>query len=131
MTVALNRAYAGYAAGTNASFDTPTETALVQQGLATVTAALPTAGAVSTTQPSGIAVVAAGQGSVVVTNPNVTTQSKINAVMANAVADGTALDVVRVAPAAGSFTIYLNANATGAVPVLWNLENVSGLTAVN
>jgi hypothetical protein len=131
MTVALNRAYAGYAAGTNASFDTPTETALVQQGLASVTAALPTAGAVFTTQPAGIAVVGAGQISVVITNPNVTTQSKVNATMSNSTADATALDVVRVTPAAGSFTIYLNAAATAAVPVLWNLENVSGLTAVN
>lgn len=130
MTIALSRPYAGYAAGTNASFDTPTEAALVQQGFGSITAALPTAGAQTTTQPNGRAVIATGTGSVVVTNPMVTPQSKIGAVINQATAD-TTLTTLRVVPALGSFTIFGNANATAPVTVDWVNQNLSGLTAVN
>lgn len=130
MTIALTRAYAGYPAGVNASFDTPTETALVQQGFGSITAALVSAGAMTTTQPNGRAVIAAGAGSVVVTNPMVSPQSKISAVINQATADGT-LTQLRVVPAAGSFTIFGNANATAAVTVDWVNQSLSGLTAVN
>jgi len=130
MTIALSRPYAGYPAGTNASFDTPTEAALVQQGFGSITANLPTAGAQTTTQPNGRAVIAAGAGSVVITNPMVTPQSKIGAVINQATAD-TALTQLRVVPALGSFTIFGNANAAAAVTVDWVNQNLSGLTAVN
>lgn len=131
MTIALTRAYKGYLAGTNASFDTPTEAALVQQGFGTVTASLPTAGAVSTSQPNGRAVIAAAATSVTVTNPMVTPQSKISASINQAAADGTLTSIVRIVPALGSFTIYGNAAATAAVAVDWTNQNLSGLTAVN
>lgn len=131
MTVSLNRAYAGYAAGSIASFDSPTETALVQQGFGTVTASLPTAGAMTTTQPNGRAVIATGTLSVVITNPAITPQSKVSAFINQATADTTLTSVMRVVPALGSFTIYGNANATAPVAVDWVNENLSGLTAVN
>lgn len=131
MTIALTRSYAGYPAGTNAQFDTPTETALVQQGFGSITAALPTAGAMSTTQPNGRATIATGTLSVVVSNPSVTTQSKVTASINQATADGTLTSILRVVPAAGSFTVYGNANATAPVAVDWVIQNLSGLTAVN
>jgi len=131
MTIALSRAYKGYPAGVNASFDTPTETALVQQGYGTITANLPTAGAMSTSQPNGRAVIATGTLSVVVTNPAVTPQSKVSAFINQATADGTLTSIMRVVPALGSFTIYGNANATAPVVVDWANQNLSGLTAVN
>lgn len=131
MTIALNRPYAGYAAGVNASFDTPTEAALVQQGFGTITANLPTAGAQTTTQPNGRAVIATGAGSVTITNPMVTPQSKISAFINQATADTGLTSIMRVVPALGSFTIYGNANAAAPVAVDWANQNLSGLTAVN
>ena len=131
MAVTLTRAYAGYPAGTTTQFDTPTETALVQQGFATVAAVAITPGAITTSQPNGRVAIPAGVLSVVVTNPNVTAQSKISAFIAQTTADGTLTAIQRVVPAAGSFTIYGNANATAAVLVDWVNENLSGLTAVN
>lgn len=131
MPISLSRAYGGYPAGTTAQFDTPTEAALVQQGFGSVAVVPITPGAVTTTQPNGRVSIPAGVLSVVVTNPNVTPQSKITAFIAQATADGTLTSILRVVAAAGSFTIYGNANATAAVLVDWVNENLSGLTAVN
>jgi hypothetical protein len=131
MTVSLTRSYAGYAAGTIVGFDGPTETALVQQGFGTASSAVPTAGAISTTQPNGRCAIATGTLSVVVTNPAFTPSSKVSAYIAQATADGTLTQIVRIVPAAGSVTIYGNANATAPVVVDWVNEVMSGETAVN
>jgi hypothetical protein len=124
--ILLSRGYRGYVAGTIVQLPTSTEAALVAQGLATVSAGPVTPGAVSTDMSSGRVGIAAGSSSVVVTNPNVTTESKITAVIAQAAADGTLLRVERILPAAGSFTIYGTANATAAVAIDWLLQMVSG-----
>ena len=58
-----------------------------------------------------------GATSVNVVNALVTTSSRIVATINQAAADGTLTEIQRVVPAAGSFTIYGNANATSAVPV--------------
>ena len=131
MTIALTRAYGGYPAGTNAQFDTPTETALVQRGFGSVTSAAPTAGNVTTTQPNGRVTIATGTLSVTITNPAFTPQSKVDALISQATADTTLTSIVRIVPALGSATIYGNANATAPVVVDWSDENLSGLTAVN
>lgn len=131
MTVTLNRSVGGYPAGATVTFDTPTEAAIVQQLAGTVTAAGVTAGAITTTQNAGRVGVPVGVQSVVVTNPMVTAQSKINAYINQATADTGFTTVVRIVPAAGSFTIYGNANAAAITYVDWAVESLSGLTAVN
>lgn len=131
MTVSLTRSYAGYLAGTIVGFDGPTEAALVQQGFGTASSAAPTAGAVSTTQTNGRCAIATGVLSVVVTNPGVTPQSKVFAEIAQATADATLTSIMRIVPAAGSFTIYGNANSTAPVVVDWVIMSPSGLTAIN
>ncbi len=73
-----------------------------------------TVGAVTINKSSGRAIVAAGQTSVVVTNSKATAAAHIFAVVA--AADTTAL-LKNVVPAAGSFTINLNAAATADTPV--------------
>lgn len=127
MTVLLNRSYGAYAAGQIVSLPASTEAALVAQNLATVSAALPTSGPITSNEFQGDAVAAAGAGSIVVTNPNVTIGSNITAQVAQAAADGTALRVERVVPADGSFTIYLTANATAATRVHWSILS-TGMT---
>lgn len=129
--VLLNRPYRGYAAGTIVQLQTSVEAALVGQGLAQVSAGPVTPGAVTTDLPSGRVGIGAGASSVVVTNPNVTTESKIFAVVNQAAADGTLLRVERIVPANGSFTIFGTANATAQTNVDWILLMVSGETAVN
>lgn len=124
--ILLSRSYAGYAAGTIVQLPTNVEAALIAQGLASNSAGPVTPGAVSTTASSGRVGIAAGQSSVVVTNPNITTESKIFAVVAQAAADGTLLRVERILPAAGSFTIYGTANATAAVAIDWDLLGPQG-----
>jgi hypothetical protein len=119
--LSASKGYAGYAGGTTVQLDTSTEAALVAQGLATVSAGPVTPGAVTTTMNKGRAGIAAAGTSVVITNTQVTTESKIYAVLSNAAADGTALYVARIAPANGSFTIYLNAAATAAVAIDWSI----------
>lgn len=131
MAVTLNRAYGGYPAGSTATFDTPTEAAIVQQGIGSVAVVPVTSGPITTTQSSGRAGIPAGVLSVVVTNPSITTQSKINAYVNQATADTTLTTVLRIVPAAGLFTIYGNANATAITYVDWAVESLSGLTAVN
>lgn len=124
--LSASKGYAGYAGGTIVQLDTSTEAALVAQGLATVSAGPVTPGAVTTTMNKGRVGIAAGASSVVITNAQVTTESKISAVLSNAAADGTALYVARIAPANGSFTIYVNANATAAIAIDWSIQLPQG-----
>ncbi len=128
--ISLTRAYNGYLAGTIVQLDTPTETALVQQGFATVSAGPVTPGNVSTTQNSGRAGIAAAGTAVVISNPSLTSQSKVTAFLSNSTADTTATSL-RVTPAAGQVTITLNAAATAPVAIDWSIENLSGLTGIN
>ena len=90
MTVILNAPYAGYASGTVRQLRTSTEASLVAQGLAAVSAAAITSGAVTTTELQGRVAFAIAAASLVVTNPSITAESKIFAVVAQAAADGTA-----------------------------------------
>lgn len=121
MSVLLSRNYGGYAAGTVAEFPKPTEDALIAQKFATTSAAKPTAGAVTTTQLSGKAAIATGASSVVITNALVNTTSKITAQISQSSADATLTSILRVIPAAGSFTITGNAAATADTEVQWNV----------
>lgn len=117
--ILLGKSYAGYASGTIVQLPTPVEASLVAQGLATVSAGPVTPGAVTTSMMQGRVGIAAGQSSVVITNPAFTTETKFTAVLSNAAADTTALYVARITPASGSVTISVNANATAAVAVDW------------
>lgn len=128
MTVALLRAYQGYAAGAVVTLPSSTEASLIAQGLATAsTAASTTTGAATVAAVAGQAAIAAGASSVVITNPLVDINSVVFAVVSQAAADGTLLRVERVVPAAGSFTIYGTANATATTLVRWAIvSNVAG-----
>jgi uncharacterized protein YdbL (DUF1318 family) len=117
--ILLSRSYAGYASGTIVQLQTAIESALIAQGLATTSAGPVTPGAVSTTEMQGRVGIAAAGTSVVVSNPAFTTESKFNAYLSNAAADGTALYITRITPAAGSVTFTLNAAATAAVAIDW------------
>jgi hypothetical protein len=129
MTVLLNRSYASYAAGAIVELEASTEAALIAQGLASSSSSAPTTGAATTFANSGAAAIAAGSSSVVITNANVTANSKVWACVGQAAADTTLLRVERVVPAAGSFTIYGTANATATTVIDWCILNPSGLTA--
>lgn len=131
MTVALNQPYAGYAAGTVRQLRTSTETALIAAGLATASAAAITSGAVTTTELQGRVAFAIAAASLVVTNPMITAESKVFAVVAQAAPDGTALRVERIVCAAGSFTIYVTAGATAVTLVDWMVLNPLGMTPTN
>lgn len=124
--ILLSRPYRGYLAGTIVQLPTSTEAALVAANYATASAGPVTPGAVSTDMTSGRLGVAAAGASVVLTNPNITTESKLVAVLSNAAADGTALYITRITPAAGSVTFTLNAAATAAVAIDWALLTLSG-----
>lgn len=124
--ILLSRPYAGYPAGTIVQLQTVVEAALVSQGLATVSAGPVTPGNVATTEFQGRCGIAAAGTQVTVSNPSFTTESKFNAYLSNAAADGTALYITRVVPAAGSVTFVLNAAATAAVAVDWICEIRSG-----
>ena len=65
------------------------------------------------------------------TNPNITTESKIIAYLSNAAADGTALYITRITPAAGSVTFTLNAAATAAVAIDWAIVLFAGELPTN
>lgn len=124
--ILLGKNYAGYQAGTIVELPASTEAALIGSGQAQLSAGPATAGAVSTTANSGSVTFAAAAASLVVTNPNVTIQSIIYAVVAQAAADATALRVERVVPGAGFFTIYVTAAATAATIVDWAIINPNG-----
>lgn len=117
--VTLLKSYGGYASGAVVSLPKSTEDALVAAGQATTSAGPVTAAAATTTMTEGMAGIAAGTSSVVITNASVTVSSRIFAQISQTTADGTALYVARVVPAAGSFTIYVNANATAVTQVNW------------
>lgn len=126
--ILLNRAYDSYVAGTIVQLPTVVEAALVAQGLASSSAGPVTPGAVNAgNQTMGRVGIAAAGTSVVVTCAACTAESKIDAYIAQAAADSTATSIVRILPAVGSFTIYLNAAATAAVAVDWSIINVSGI----
>ena len=127
MSVLLNRAYGAYQANTVVTLPASTEAALIAQGLASSSAAAPTAGNISSNEAAGRAAFAAGTNSVTITNPMITPQSKVDANVNLATADGTLTAIQRVVPAAGSVTIYGNANATGVVPFDWWITS-TGLT---
>lgn len=130
MTVQLSsqRGYGAYPAGAIVTLHPSTEAALITQNLATNSAGAITPGAQSSNEFSGRCAVAIGASSVVITNPNVSPQSKVSAVVNQAAADATLLRVERVVPAAGSFTIFGTANATAATVIDWWLVLDSGET---
>lgn len=129
MTVLINKTYKGVPAGNIAQFVTSEETALKAQGLASTTALDVTAGAATQNSVQGRCAVAAAATSVVITNSQVDASTRIHAVISQAAADATALYVARVVPAAGSFTIYVNAAATADTFIDWVIVNPIGLTS--
>lgn len=124
--ILLSKAYKGYAAGTIVQLATQEEAALIAQGFATTSAGPVTPGAVTTSAVAGRVGIAAAGTSVVITNPAFNTESKFLAYLSNAAADGTALYITRITPAAGSVTFTLNAAATAAVSIDWALLLISG-----
>ena len=129
MTVTLQRPYAGYPAQQVCTFDKPTEDALVTQGQASTSSAAPTAGAVTLFGVTrGRCGIAAGVSSVVITTDQCLQQSTVVAVISQSAADATLTSIVRVTPAAGSFTITGNANATAITQVDWVIFNTPSLT---
>ena len=132
MAVLLNRAYAGYASGTVVNLQSNIETALVAQGLAATSAVASTStGAVTANLSSGIAAIAAGSSSVVITNNLVDASTKIIAYVSQAAADVTLLRVERIVAAAGSFTIFGTANATATTLIAWSIIMQQGETSIN
>jgi hypothetical protein len=132
MSVLLRNSYAGYLAGTTVMLSTNIESALIAQGLATSAASNTiTTGAVTANLPSGRCALAIAAASIVITNSLVDANSKIFAVVAQAAADGTALRVERIVPAAGSFTIYVTAAATAVTYVDWSVISPPGDLIVN
>ncbi len=81
----------------------------------------PGAGTINTAR--GRVAIAAGSGSVVVTNSHVTAQSMIVAHIDQTAADGTLTQIVRIVPAAGTFAVYGNGSATAAVSVRFEVIN--------
>lgn len=129
--ILLSRSYAGYPAGVIVELATSVEQALVAQGYGTVSAGPVTAGATTTTNYQGSCAVAAAASSVVITHPYVDISTKIFAVIAQTTADTTALYVARIVPAAGSFTIFVNAAATAATIVDWSIVDPLGMSPSN
>lgn len=129
--ILLSRSYAGYPAGVIVEFANSVEQALIAQGYGTSSAGPVTPGATSTSNYQGTCAVAAAAGSVTITHPAVDISTKIFAVIAQATADATALYVARIVPAAGSFTIYTNANATAATTIDWSIVDPLGITPSN
>lgn len=130
MTVLFNRPYLGYTAGQIATLDNATESALVTQGIAVTSAAAQTSGAVTVNATKGRAFIAIGASTVVVTNSFCAAESTVLAVVSQSAADATLTQILRCAPAAGSFTIVGNANATAATQVDWVVLNNSGAAGV-
>jgi hypothetical protein len=130
--ILLSRPYDAYLSGTIVQLQTSVETALAAQGFGTLSAGPVTAGAVNIgSQFAGRCGVAVAGSSVTISSPLITTETKINAVIAQAAADTTATFVARVLCANGSAVIYLNAAATGIVAIDWYVVNPSGLTPKN
>ena len=130
--ILLNRSYAVYASGTIVQLSTSAEASLVAQGLASVSAGPVPSGAVTANgQNQGRVTFAIGAVSLVVTNSSVTAESKVSAVVSQAVADTTLLRIERIVCANGSFTLYGTAAATAATVVDWVLHLPTGLTTTN
>lgn len=123
--ILLNRSYNGFTAGSIVEFSAELEAALIAQGLAASSAGPVTSGAQSTTAGTntlipvlaGTASVAIGAATVVITNANITANTKGFAQVSQAAADATALRVERVSCAAGAMTITVTAAATAATEV--------------
>jgi hypothetical protein len=122
--ILLSKSYRGYLAGTIAQFPTSIEAALIAQGYGVTSAGPVTPGSVATDMSSGRVGIAAAGTSAVVTNPNITTESKIVATLSNSTIDTTA-KAVQVTPAAGSVTFTVAA-ATAAIAIDWVLMTISG-----
>ena len=131
MAVLLGRPYMGYPSGVVVEFASSVEAALIAQGYATASSSTPTAGNMTTLALQGSAAVAAAASSVTITHAAVDPSTKIWACIGQSVADATAGYVARVVPAAGSFTIYLNAASTAAVVVDWAVLDPLGMTPSN
>ena len=129
--ILINRAYAGYVAGTIVQLPTSEEASLISQGFGSNSAGPVTPGPVTTNKTMGRCGIAAAGTSVVVTNPQFTAESKFVAFLSNAAADGTAVSVTRITPAVGSVTFTLNAAATAAVSVDWVQIMISGENVPN
>lgn len=80
-----------------------------------------TPGNVTSNNFHGRCAIAAGASTVTVTNTFATTSVTVFAIISQATADATLTQIVRMAPAAGSFTLYGNAAATANVVVDWML----------
>ena len=129
MAITLLKAYGGFPAGQIVELTAELETALIAQNIATAAViANTTTGAYTSYAYSGVAAIAAGASSVVITNPLVTANTKVWAVVAQATADGTLLRVERVVTAAGSFTIFGTANATATTLIDWAVLPTVGFT---
>ena len=121
-----SKGYAGYLGGTVVSIDANTEAALIAQNLAVAsTNASITTGAVTANLMQGIAAIAAGSSSVVITNNLVNAYTQVSAYVSQAAADGTLLRVERIVSTAGSFTIYGTANATATTLIAWKVDPVA------
>lgn len=129
--ILLGRNYRGYLAGTIVQLQTSMEAALIAQGIAAASAGPVTPGAVTTDLAMGRLGIAAAGTSVVLTNPNLTAESKVLGYLSNAAADGTALYITRTTIAAGSVTFTLNAAATAAVAIDWVVQDFGGDTPNN
>jgi hypothetical protein len=128
MSVLLNRAYSGHAAGSIVTLPKQLEDALIAQGIASAsTKASVAAGAVTANVAAGTVAIAAGQSSVVITSDKISAASKVFATVAQAAADGTLLRIDRIVPADGQVTLYGNANATAKVLVDWSVIPQPGL----
>ena len=128
--ILLSQPYAGYAAGTVASLQTNVEAALIAQNRGVASVGPVTPGPVVANEVVGRCGVAAAASSVVITNNLVNADTRIFAVINQAAADVSAFNVSRVVPAAGSFTIFLNAATTAAVTVDWALFLSAGKTTL-
>lgn len=131
MAVLLSRSYLGYPAGNVVEFASSVEQALIAQGLATASVAVPTSGNTTTSAYQGTCTLAAAASSIVITNPAVDSTTKVWAVISQATADTTALYVARIVSAAGSFTIYVNAAATAATVIDWAILDPMGMSPSN
>ncbi|WP_440966151.1 hypothetical protein ACL58G_07875 [Massilia sp. GER05] len=133
MAITLNRGYMGLLAGTVVGLTTNIEQNLIAQGLASAAASKAniTPGNVTYNGIQGSVAIAAGANSVTITNALIDANTKITANIAQAAADGTLTSLPRIVPAAGSVTIYGNANATAAVIVDWSIVAAPGLTVAN
>lgn len=133
MAINLNRGYMGLIAGTVVGLSSNIESNLIASGMASANASKAniTPGAVTYNGIQGTVAIPAGQSSVTITNALIDANTKIMANIAQAAADGTLTSLPRIVPAAGSVTIYGNANATAAVVVDWSIVAAPGLTVAN